>query len=56
MAAGVGACERFLWLWPGEELFLGQIAHVRLQRSGYDCVDLGSVYFVRDVGQEDEHD
>ena len=25
-------------------------------RSGYGCVDVGSVYFVRDAGGKDEHD
>jgi hypothetical protein len=37
-------------------LLLGQIEHVLLQRSGYGCVDLGLVYFVRDDGQEEEQD
>jgi hypothetical protein len=35
-------------------LLLGQIVHVLLQRSGYGCVDLGLIYFVRDAGQEQE--
>jgi hypothetical protein len=36
-------------------LLLRQSAHVLLQRIGYDRVDLGSIYFVRDAGQEEEH-
>lgn len=34
----------------------GQNVHVLLQKIGSECVELGSVYFVRDAGQEEEHD
>jgi hypothetical protein len=40
---------------PQEELLLGQSAHVLLHRkSGYGSVDSGSIYSVRDAGQEGE--
>jgi len=38
-------------------LLLGQSAHVLThRRSGYGWVDSGSIFFVRDAGQEGERD
>jgi hypothetical protein len=34
----------------------GQSVHVLFQKIGSARVDLGSIYFVRDTGQEEEHD
>jgi hypothetical protein len=46
-------------LFLGKDCFLVKAVmrcSIKNKISGFRCVDLGSVYFVREAGQEEEHD